>query len=125
MTDSLDQIAAETSAHPVRDERADFEEWKVTRPYLQEGEWAAWQAARATPPATAQAASDADALLDWLDAQWEDGLHIELSVANPGLTWHGLHRRAVVFTGRGDGRFEKGSVREAIRAAIAQARGQS
>ena len=52
--------------------------------------------------------------LDWVDAQWRDGIHIEVCSVGNGTTWHGLHRKASVYIRGMD--FVGGD--ETIRAAI-------
>lgn len=76
---------------------------------------------RSQPVAVVPAEQAEDsAMLDWLESQWQDGIHVELCATNDGLTVHGLRPAATVFTRIDE---TKGSsIREAIRAAIGRNR---
>lgn len=66
-----------------------------------------------------QSAVQADTVrLDWLEARWLDGVHVECCAANSGLTHHGLHPVATVYSGGLDG-IEGPNIRAAIDAAMA------
>jgi hypothetical protein len=39
------------------------------------------------------------ARIDWMEAQWQEGLHVERYAANTGLTVHGLHPESAVYVG--------------------------
>lgn len=61
------------------------------------------------------------ARIDWLQAQWANGVHAEVCGKGDGTTWHAMRPAASVFVGPST--FEGSTLREAIDAALASVTG--
>lgn len=82
--------------------------------------WLEFEPSLARQTAPAAAVPDDTKRLNWLDAQWADGIHVEVCASNHGRGADSLGRFATVFTRRSGGRASS-NIRDAIDEAMLSA----